>query len=409
MTPAEAHDPSIITRVAAWMPQITDGEPTKLLVEAWMVHEGKNDNGLVFRAIDLEPAAKRITMPNLLPMDWNHSAVLPQYEWEPQVPKAIGVWYSAEAKVDPAAKNGAGAFGIFVKGVVWAWAFPEQTKEMLAMQEAKGYVPFSMAALTPRVEYGEDAGGRYEMAIEPIFMTLSALNVPGADPDAIGTVTMPLDDSTSGKTAARRVASNQEARNMDKTKEQYEAQISALEAEKTALAEKLASAVAEKAAVDAEVASLKGTVEGLTAKVAAETSRADDASVKMDALKAEFDAMQTAAAAMKSELDAATAQLATIEAEKTKTAQAETFKKRFASLPESYRAAFEKRSEEERGRFEAKWSTAAETEWDEFRKDVMLVVGEPRLSYLKLSRTEGNLPGGWSESAEAHLKSLLKK
>ena len=408
MTVAEAHDPSIIARTASWMPQITNGEPTKMLVEAWMVHEGTNDNGLRFRAVDMEPAAKKLASPNLLPMDWNHSAVLPQYEWEPQVPKAIGVWYAAEAKVDPAARNGAGAIGIFLKGVVWAWAFPEQTKEMLAMQEAKGYVPFSMAALTPKVEYGQDADGRYEMAIEPIFMTLSALNIPGADPDAIGTVQLPLDTSDTGKTAARRVASNQEVV-MEKTKEQWEAQISAMEAEKTALADKLAAIVADKAGADAEIVSLKAQAEELSTKLAAEVARADDASVKMDALKAEFDAAQTAAAALKTDLDAATAKLAEIDAEQAKVAQAATFAKRFETLPDSYKTAFEKRSEEERNRFQGKWASATDAEWDEFRKDVLLVVGETRMSYLKLSRQEGNLPGGWSESAEAHLKSLLKK
>jgi chromosome segregation ATPase len=128
----------------------------------------------------------------------------------------------------------------------------------------------------------------------------------------------------------------------------------------------------------------------------------------MDALKTEFETAKANAEALNTELETAKAKLTEIEDERAKVAQAETFKKRFETLPEAYRAAFAKRSEDERNRFEAKWAAAAEAEWEEFRKDVLLVVGETRVSYLNLSRKEGPLPGGWSESAEAHLKSLLK-
>jgi hypothetical protein len=173
-------------RAASWMPMVTDGEPTKLMVTAWLAHEGRNNNGQSFRAEDLAAAAAKIASPNLLPMDWNHGAVLP---WS-EDPKAIGVWYSAEAKQDPDAKNGEGALGIEAKGIVWAWAFQEQAQEMLAMQAARGYCEFSMACIPKSVELHIDDSGYNEVMIEPVFFTLSALNVPPADPDAKGAVEM---------------------------------------------------------------------------------------------------------------------------------------------------------------------------------------------------------------------------
>jgi hypothetical protein len=37
-------------KAASWMPMVTNGEPTKLHVVAWLGHEGMNNNRLVFRA-----------------------------------------------------------------------------------------------------------------------------------------------------------------------------------------------------------------------------------------------------------------------------------------------------------------------------------------------------------------------
>ena len=179
-------------QVASWMPMVTEGEPTKLLITSWLAHEGINNNRLGFRADDLAAAAAKIVPPNVLPMDWNHSAIFQQYD----IPKAIGVWYAAEAKWNPAAKNGAGAQGIEARGVVWAWAFPEQATEMLAMQQAREYVEFSMACIPTRSETGQDEEGYYEMAIEPVFFTLSALNVldvTDIDPGLVDDVDSPED------------------------------------------------------------------------------------------------------------------------------------------------------------------------------------------------------------------------
>src|SRR3954465_6897564 len=83
-------------------PLLTNGKPTIMRLVVWMAHEGINLNRQSFLADDLGPAADAIRLPNVLPMDWNHSA----FRSMSMDDKAIGVWYTAEKRWDPEAKAG---------------------------------------------------------------------------------------------------------------------------------------------------------------------------------------------------------------------------------------------------------------------------------------------------------------
>lgn len=169
-------------------PLITDGHPTIARVVAWLCHEGVNRNGLCFVKEELPAAAAKIQAPNLLPMDFNHSATA---SIDADVQRAIGVWYQAEYAFDPQACDGKGAWGILATGMMWAWMNPDYANQLLLDQERLGAVRFSMACIPGSSEYLENPetpGMQMEIAHNPIFFTLSALNIPGADPDAVGIV-----------------------------------------------------------------------------------------------------------------------------------------------------------------------------------------------------------------------------
>lgn len=536
---------STVMQTAAWMPLVTDGEPTKLLVTAWLAHEGINDNRLAFRAEDLAEAARKIAPPNVLPMDWNHSAVVPQND----LPKAIGVWYAAEAKWNPEAKGGAGAQGIEAKGVVWAWAFPEQASEMLAMQTARGYVEFSMACIPKMAESKYDDNGPYDLAYDPVFFTLSALNVPPADKDALGTVSLsgaqkdeddrpryleaasdaseamdedleqavvwdmakdkktnfptpgdnktvslrnsqwklfPVNEaqdlkdnwpeiwrrggnirgnsqfkklapvarrggkaSTAAEEYAVRLREAWVARHkgdfqlagvvaqvkwlavgsrgldhmrsvLNEAKERVKARRAAHSKEET-MDEKQneMSQAALEAALEANAvlkAELEKATEASTTKiaeleaaVAALTARAEEAELKGEALSAELASAVETAATLKVELETAHAKLAEIATAQAKVEQAARWAERFAELPESYRAAFAKRSDEEQARFVDRWAAASDEVWTEFKSDLLVGFADIKVSYLKMSEEEGKLPtGGEAADLGGRLSSLIK-
>jgi hypothetical protein len=549
MTGADSEVPAIAQAMkqAATIPLKTNSEPTKLLVTSWMVHEGKNNNNLVFRAEDLPSAAERIIAPNLLPMDWNHSAVL-QREG---VPKAIGVWYSAEAKFDEAAYEGRGASGILAKGVVWAWAFQEYAQEMLDQQRQRGYIEFSMACIPNAVETGRDQNGLYEVAIEPVFFTLSALDMPPGDPDAKGMIenadeirepekewweqdnpelattdgdlereaavevlsgakkdktnfpkpgdnkqvglrssqwkVFPLSEAQDLKEnwpeiwkrggnirgndqfrrltpVARRggkattateeyavrlreawVARHYEdhqlpgvvaqvkwlavgSRGLDhmrsvlnEAKERVKARRATRTEEEAMENDKDLSQAALEAALEANsvlkaelenVATAKAEAETrkaeLEAEIAALTARAEEAELKRDALQAELAAAGEQLNGVSAELETAAAKLADIAAEQEKVAVEQRWASRFSELPESYRAAFAKRSEDEQERFKSRWAAASDEVWGEFKSDLIVGFADAKISYLKLSQEEGALPNGSAIDTGAKISALLK-
>lgn len=159
---------------------ITDGQPTVMRVVAWMCHEGVNRNRDSFLKEELQLAAAKISTRNPIVMDWNHAAVIGGPG------RVIGVWTKADYAFDAKAKDGQGAWGILAEGVMFAWAYPDITNAMLAEQQRNGTVDFSMACIPASVEFGRDENGPYAVLHNPVFFTLSALDVPPADPDAVG-------------------------------------------------------------------------------------------------------------------------------------------------------------------------------------------------------------------------------
>lgn len=383
-------------------PLMTDGLPTVMRVVAWLTHEGMNKNRQVFRADDFGPAADKIREPNFLPMDWNHSAVL-GFSFDS---KAIGLWYRAEKRWDPKAKDGQGAYGILAQGIVWSWAFPQYANDMLAEQERNGHLDFSMACIPASVEMGRDDTGAFEILHNPTFLTLSALDVPPADPDAIGVgkegsqdpnleqqlttelvgatvdLTAPPAAAAAAAVAAHGALTEEQ---MDELKKEIEALRAQLEAANTATAT-VATLQEQIAAANAELEKVKASL--------------TEAETKNEALVAKATELTGAADALKLELDAATAKLAAIEAAKQEEAAKARYIARVAELPEVYRAKLEKRSEEERTRFEKKWTDASDEAWTEFKSEIEFTLAGVQLSYLQLSQKEGGvLPNGTSADA----------
>jgi hypothetical protein len=319
--------------------------------------------------------------------------------------------------------------GIEAKGIVWAWAFPEYATAMLNAQREAGYIDFSMACIPTDVERGRDENGPYEIAIEPVFFTLSALNLPPGDPDAQGTIENESDFPVEPKQVLREPelvpdwarASAESQGGTDEATERETASAAALKKEDTMDHDKDVAKAALEAALEAN-AVLKAELEQgnrvredmvakvteLEDKVSALTIRAEEAELKRDALQAELAAASEQVIAMSAELETARAQLAEIAVEQEQLAIAQRWIERFAELPESYRAALAKRDSDEQARFTSRWSVASDEVWQEFKSDLFVGFADVKISYLKLSQEEGSLPVGSVGDLSAAVSALIK-
>lgn len=394
-SPLSTVDAALQARIASEVeaaggpPMLSNGLPTILRVVAWMAHEGRNLNGLRFLADDLGPAADRIREPNYLPMDWNHSAVFP---WSFD-PKVIGMWYRAEKRWDPKAQDGKGAYGILMQGIMWSWVFPEQANAMLAEQERHGKLDFSMACLPERSELVIENGTVVEeIAHNPTFMTLSALDVPPADPDAIGVGEEGSDDPTletqltTKLTALAAVAavhapvgqSEEESMTPEEIAE-LNRQLADLRAQLTQQLTLQSTAAADLAAATARVTELEGELtEAQTAREALVTASTEATA----AAEAQLTTLQE-------ELAAAQARVAEYEAAEVAAAAETRYTARLASMPETYRAALERRTPEQQQSFRERWSEASDEAWETFRADALLGMPNVQVSYRLLSEQEG--------------------
>lgn len=401
-------------------PMLSNGVPTIMRVVAWMCHEGTNKNGLTFLADDLGPAADRIREPNFLPMDWNHSGV---FSWSFD-PKAIGLWYRAEKRWDPKASEGKGAYGILIQGMVWSWMFPDYANTMLAEQARNGKIDFSMACIPARTELViEDGRVTQEIAHEPVFFTHSALDVPPADPDAVGVGVEGSDDSeletkltkqlTGEETddveeaddvaarlqlpqapvfpaaspnatddAALRAAAA--AAHQESHSEEDQMDPEQMVAELEALREQIATLTT----TETELATAQARIVELEQQLTeAQTAREGFAAAASEAAAA----AETAHAELVARAEAAEARVAEYERVEREAAEATRFEARLAELPESYRAALQKRSEEEQTAFRARWTAASDEAWSVFKADALLGYENIQVSYLTLSNREGGV------------------
>lgn len=397
-------------------PLITDGKPTIMRIVAWMAHEGINLNRQSFLADDFGPAADAIRIPNVLPMDWNHSA----FRSMSMDDKAIGVWYSAEKRWDPEAKDGKGAYGIMTSGVVWSWLFPKYANEMMAEMQRSGKIEFSMACLPTSVETARDENGKeYEILHKPVFLTNSALDVPPADPDATGIGVEGSSDPnlesnlkvqlTTGKEQVMPEAASltPNAKDQEEGMEELMKQASEL---KTQLADAMAK-LASLTLAQEELTKVKAELEAANAEIEKLKAEMTEVASARDALKQEAAAAVEAAEKVKVELEEATKKLTEIAAKEDAEKAAARYAERVAKLPQSYRDALEKRSDEDRARFEKKWTAASDEDWTEFASEIEFAFKDVRVSYLDRSRKEGGeLPtsGAEADSISATLAAIKR-
>jgi chromosome segregation ATPase len=177
----------------------------------------------------------------------------------------------------------------------------------------------------------------------------------------------------------------------------------------------LEAALEANSVLKAELDQAREGVAGVTAKLAELeasltqlTARAEDAELQRDALQAELAEAAEALTNSTAALQASQEQLAAIAAEQDKLAMKHRWEARFAELPESYRAAFAKRGDEEQARFTARWSAASDEAWAEFKSDLFVGFADAKLSYLKLSENEGVLPVGSDMDLGAKVSALIK-
>lgn len=406
---------------------ITDGKPTLMRVVAWMCHEGVNRNGDAFVAEELPSAAAKVTARNPLVMDWNHAAIVGGPG------RIIGVWSKLDYAFDKQARSGQGAWGILAEGVMFAWAYPDIADTMLAEQERKGKVDFSMACIPSSVEFGEMDGKRAAILHNPIFFTLSALDVAPGDKDAIGVVkegdnrdvveeelrqqltgassvtangvgswtisngitsyTLLLDPAPLMRTASMSIKLSATATRNEAG--ELEIVATAVDADGKELAKETFVTKTEPvvkaevhAASEAKIAEQETLLEASKISFAELEATAEELGNQVTELQAQLDAKVA-------ELAAAQAALAEIEAEKLALEQAKRMEKRMAELPESYREAHMKRDEARRAEIEAEWAKMSDEQWAAKLEDISLALpkGTARIAtFLERSQREGLLP-----------------
>ncbi len=409
---------------------MTDGKPTIMLVEAWMLHEGKNKNGDVFREEDLVGIAQQVVEPNFLPMDWNHSTRYGEGE-------TIGVWYRAERAWNDKAKDGKGAWGVKAYGMLWAWAYPVYVQSLLADMERDGSAAFSMMCIPKDVTFGRDAEGYFSVMIEPTMYALSALSVAPGDPDAVGVAVEGAAGEELSKKLDERVRRWQAAavelfapfamatRNTDpqgatemKTAEELKAEAEALAAEQALKAEQdLAAAEAETTTEAApetpaepapEAPAAEATTEA-AADAPAPVQSVEDLQVALEALtnsfkelQAQYDAQSETLAELNAKLEASAADAAQAAFEETRDA-------RYEALPAPYRKVLEGRGEPVVAKFKERWATASAEEWDTFLEDISLANPAFRQSYREMSEKEGGLLQVPVSDEENSIAALVEK
>jgi hypothetical protein len=151
-----------------------NGKPRMLALSAFIAHtDVANRNGSGFIRSDIEEvvAAGMFQAPYMGMIDYNHDF------------RAYGAWYEASLMYDPKAKQ----YGIYAKGAMFAWAYPELADRMLAMQQRNGFIDVSIACIPKAWEEGQTADGSAVTWLRnPIFFTTSLLDIPPADPHAQG-------------------------------------------------------------------------------------------------------------------------------------------------------------------------------------------------------------------------------
>lgn len=398
-------------------PMISNGRPTIIRMVAWLAHEGINKNRLAFERDDLAQAALKIREPDFLPMDFNHSAVAP-FSFDQ---KAVGVWYRAEMAQDPEAQS---RWGILATGMMWAWMNPEIADRLLAEQSRNGRIDFSMACVPGKVTRAVDADGSYEIAGDTTFFTLSALDVPPADPDARGlgvegsadpALETELKRRLTAGTAARAArhlraakARLPEGKQMDIDNTQPVEPQGAPEAPdlQHAVVEALDKKFAEFKNLQemaVKVTSLEGQnmiaaerMKALNADLQEADARISDKELALEAANAELGKANAEIERLALELKAANDRIEKFEAAEAQKAAENRLVERMKTLPDAYVEAFTRRTTEEQNKAKARWTAMSDSDWAEFIAD--LTVMPVARSYFTRSREESVIPGAAPEA-----------
>lgn len=420
-------------------PMVTEGRPTIMRVVAWMAHEGVNSNRDAFVAQELAALAPTLfRAPNFGVMDWNHSAVLPSFFVEDSTPKVIGVWYKAEYAFDQTA----GKWGLLATGMLFAWTFPEQATALLGEQAREGHASFSMACLPGGVEYREDDKGEYAVLHNPVFFTVSALDVTPADPAAVGLVTEAGEDGseedlardlTAATTTDFRVTNVwiptvttssgtwigsgssgawQNTTQLEVAMEESEKKV--LEDARDAALGKVTELDATVAVLETRVAELEGSLAGHGTPLA-EAERAE-LTTRITELETALEAAKTAretADARLVELEQAAAEVAKVQAEAdvkaAEDAKEAVLVQRMSVLGKDFLKAFAKRSEADQSRLKVRWAAMSAEEWTDFTDSLGLM--PTRVGFRFRSEEEGLLSvgGGVGDNSVAARVARIRK
>lgn len=350
--------PSMVTdkfslESAARVPPIVNGRPRMLHLDAWIVHEGGNDNGHFFIASDLKKAVdqrKLFEAPYGGVIDFNHDLT------------PIGYWYAAEYQFDSEAEK----YGIKAKGAIWAWLFPEKTDKILAQQEKNGRVDFSMSLLTPEDKMTRfiDAAGRKWTAVhEPTFVAASALDRRPADLDATGTARD--EGAAMHDEGTLDLAASNENFEEDLKMDELKTLLADLKAD---VSEDAITAIV--AAVEPVVRSIRDDLDARNTEVETLTSRAESAEAQVKTVEASLEEkalLIETLEAQKGELEAQVAELKTVvdavEADKKAKAFEELKASRLEQVPEAMRSRVEALPEDKMQTMITAWANLSDEDW----------------------------------------------
>ena len=391
---------------------VIDGKPRMLFLNAWMVHEGRNENGDAFVKEELERKVSEglFSPPYAGMIDDDHDFM------------ARGFWYKTTFAFDKKANT----WGIFAQGAIWAWRHPELADRLLAEMHRDGKVMVSMSAISESQELTQTYPGfegKYTVVHHnPVFFTTSTLSVPPGDLEARGNAT---ENPTEGiidpsETHPEQTVSSEV--NMDKEKDTTtQTDTAAEEDNQTASTEEETaekeSESSEETATTSEAESSETESEGSDSEDTSAESTSDDTVVSLPddivALKAALEEAKVTIKALLSAKESLEAQvkelsdrLAAFEkADEDKKAE-EKFEARMNELPEVVRTSLEEHPERET--VLARWRTLPDQEWELVSASLKAV--DTGVSFTRRSETSGTLPvgGGSTTDVTERLKSLLR-
>lgn len=385
-------------------PITESGKPRMLKLTGWMAHDGPaNLNKDAFLGEDLkEVAAENLFAPPYLGMvDFNHDFF------------PYGAWYSARYEFDPLANQ----YGLLAEGTMFAWRFTEMADKILAEQSRNGYIPVSMACIAQWIEPREGPDGSRESVLrKPVFLAVSILDVPPADPNARAVGDEKEDSSSESRVldlnkallqvqganfdswvtmAQSRFGKSDLKTNIQEDKMDFDKLLNqlteALDGKASELVAALKAEIADSAALTARVAELEeanGTLEATNSEIQAALTKAQsDLEASQLALEAKVVELQN----VSENFESAKAELDTLKSDVETSRKVVIREERLEQLPEIYIQVLDTREEEAKERAIAR---LVEMSDEEFADELELLTASSSTSYTDRSRSEGVLPGG---------------